>query len=75
MKNQYTASEIFKRDSQLGQAQELGMSWALGLPANSSEILITRLSAVSPAQVQSVARRYFGDAELTVATLVPAKNN
>ena len=75
VKNQYTASEIFKRDSQLGQAQELGMSWALGLPANSSEILITRLSAVSPAQVQSVARRYFGDAELTVATLVPAKNN
>jgi zinc protease len=44
------------------------------LPAGSSEILIARLSAVSPAQVQSVAQRYFGDDELTVGTLVPQKS-
>ena len=74
VKNQYAAGEIFKRDSLMGQAQELGMAWALGLPADSSEILITRLSAVTPAQVQSVAQRYFGDDELTVGTLLPQKN-
>lgn len=51
----------------------LGMAWALGLPADSSEILIARLSAMTPAQVQSVAQRYFGDDELTVGTLVPQK--
>jgi zinc protease len=74
VKTQYAAGEIFKRDSLMGQAQELGMAWALGLPAGSSEILIARLSAVSPAQVQSVAQRYFGDDELTVGTLVPQKS-
>lgn len=74
VKNQYAAGEIFKRDSLMGQAQELGMAWALGLPADSSEILIARLSAVTPAQVQSVAQRYFGDDELTVGTLVPQKS-
>ncbi|MFI0546318.1 MAG: M16 family metallopeptidase [Brachymonas sp.] len=71
VKNQYAAGEIFKRDSLMGQAQELGMAWALGLPAGSSDILIERLGAVTPAQVQSVAQRYFGDDELTVGTLVP----
>jgi zinc protease len=71
VKNQYAAGEVFKRDSLMGQAQELGSAWALGLPADSSEILIARLSAVSPAQVQSVAQRYFGDDELTVGVLVP----
>jgi zinc protease len=30
-----------------------------------------RLRSVTPAQVQSVAARYFGDDELTVATLLP----
>ena len=73
VKNQYAAGEIFKRDSAMGQAQELGMAWALGLPADSSEILIARLSAVTPAQVQAVAQRYFGDDELTVGVLVPKK--
>ncbi|TXH50740.1 MAG: insulinase family protein [Cellvibrionales bacterium] len=73
VKNQYAAGEIFKRDSLMGQAQELGMAWVLGLPADSSEILIARLSAVTPAQVQAVAQRYFGDDELTVGSLVPVK--
>jgi zinc protease len=71
VKNQYAAGEVFKRDSLMGQAQELGMAWALGLPAGSSDILIERLGAVTPAQVQSVAQRYFGDDELTVGVLLP----
>ena len=73
VKNQYAAGEIYKLDSLMGQAQELGSTWALSLPANSTDILLERLNQVTAAQVQSVAQRYFGDDALTVATLEPQK--
>jgi hypothetical protein len=60
---------VYKRDSVMGQAQELGHLWAQGLPLDTSERLIARLRQVTAAQVQAVARTYFGDDQLTVATL------
>ena len=33
--------------------------------------LIERLRAITPAQVQAVARQYFGDEQMTAATLAP----
>ena len=71
VKTQWVASEIYKRDSVMGQAQELGHLWIQGLPPDTSERLIARLRQISAAQVQAVARTYFGDDQLTAAILVP----
>ena len=65
------ASEVYKRDSVMGQAQELGSNWVQGFPLDASERTIARLKGVTAAQVQAVAAKYFGDDQLTVGTLVP----
>jgi zinc protease len=71
VKTQWVASEVYKRDSLMRQAQELGSNWVQGLPANASERLIAQLRLVTSAQVQAVAAQYFGDDQLTVGVLVP----
>ena len=71
VKTQWTAGEIYKLDSVFNQARELGVAWTLGLPPDYGAQLIARLRQVTPAQVQAVAQKYFGDDSLTVATLRP----
>ena len=71
VKTQWVASEVYKLDSVMNQARELGNLWVQGLALDSGEQLIRRLRQVTPAQVQSVAARYFGDDQLTVAVLRP----
>ena len=41
------------------------------LPGRSGFLVLEKIKAVTAAQVQEVARKYFGDDQLTVATLVP----
>ena len=65
------ASEVYKLDSVFNQARELGVAWSLGLPPDIGEQVIARLRQVTAAQVQAVARQYFGDDDLTVAILRP----
>lgn len=71
VKTQWVASEIYKLDSVFNQARELGSQWVGGFPLDTSERLIARLRTVTAAQVQSVAARYFGDDQLTIAVLRP----
>ncbi|MGJ7500661.1 M16 family metallopeptidase [Variovorax sp. ZT5P49] len=71
VKTQWVASETYKRDSVMAQARELGSNWVQGLPLNASERIVARLQSVTAAQVQAVAAKYFGDDQLTVATLRP----
>ncbi len=71
VKTQWVASEVYKRDSLMYQARELGSQWVQGLPLDASERLLARLRAVTAEQVQAVAARYFGDDQLTVAQLLP----
>ncbi len=71
VKTQWVASETYKLDSVMAQARELGSNWVEGLPLDASEKIIARLQAVTPTQVQAVAAKYFGDDQLTVATLRP----
>ena len=70
VKTQWIASEVYKRDSVMAQAQELGSFWAMGLPLDTDAKLIERLRAVTAKQVQGVAKKYFGSEQMTVATLV-----
>ncbi|GKS93114.1 pitrilysin family protein [Acidovorax sp. SUPP2825] len=71
VKTQWAASTIYQRDSLQSQASDLGSNWVQGLPPDADARLIALLRAVTPAQVQSVAARYFGDDQLTVGTLLP----
>jgi len=71
VKTQWIASEVYKRDSLFNQAREIGTYWVLGLPLDTNDQLLARLRGVTAAQVQSVAARYFGEDQLTVAHLLP----
>jgi len=42
-----------------------------GLPLDADDQLLALLKDVTPADVQSVAARFFGEDQLTVGTLVP----
>jgi zinc protease len=71
VKTRWIAGEIYKLDSVMNQARELGSAWVMGLPIDADERLMARLREVTPDQVKSVAARYFGDDQLTVAILRP----
>jgi zinc protease len=71
VKTRWIASEIYKLDSVMSQARELGAYWIQGLPMDAGERLIQRLRGITAAQVQAVASRYFGDDALTVGVLRP----
>ena len=71
VKTQWTASEVYKMDSVVSQAQELGGYWINELPLDTDQRLLAALRAVTPAQVQAVAQRYFTDRTLTTGVLVP----
>lgn len=71
VKTQWVASTVYQRDSLTSQASDLGSNWVLGLPLDTEERVLALLRSVTPEQVQDVAQRYFGDDQLTVATLAP----
>jgi zinc protease len=71
VKTRWIAGEIYKLDSVMGQARELGSAWVMGLPLDSDARLMARLREVTADQVKSVAARYFGDDQLSVGILRP----
>ena len=71
VKTQWVAGAVYKRDSVMNQARELGSNWIEGMPLDADERLIARLRAITAAQVQAVAAKYFGDDQLTVGMLRP----
>jgi zinc protease len=71
VKTQLIASQIYKRDSIFGQAMEIGGLEMAGISYKNIDRMIEKVKAVTAQQVQAVAQKYFGDDQLTVATLVP----
>jgi zinc protease len=71
VKTQWVASETYKLDSVANQARELGSNWIQGLPLDGSARVIAQLRTVTAAEVQAVAAKYFGDDQMTMATLLP----
>jgi zinc protease len=71
VKVQWVAGETYKLDSVFNQARELGSNWINGLPLDADARLIAKLRSITAAEVQAVAAKYFGDDQMTVATLVP----
>jgi zinc protease len=71
VKTQWAAHETYKLDAVFSQARELGTYWINGLPLDTDTRLIAQLRTITSAEVQAVAARYFGDDQLTIATLLP----
>ncbi len=70
-KAQLVASQTYKLDSMFGQAMEIGGTEAAGLSYKDVDHIIERVKEVTAAQVQAVAKKYFGDDALTVGLLDP----
>ncbi|WP_107222283.1 M16 family metallopeptidase [Thauera aromatica] len=71
VKTQAVASRVYKRDSLMGQAMEIGFLEAAGLSWRDEERLLEGLRTVTAEEVQAVARRYFTDDHLSMARLEP----
>jgi zinc protease len=71
VKTRWIAGEIYKLDSIMNQARELGGAWVMGFPVDASERLMARLRDVTADQVKAVAAKYFGDDQLSVGILRP----
>jgi len=71
VKTQVVASDVYARDSVHYQAMRYGEYVSIGLDWRDAEHYVERIQAVTAEQVQEVARRYFTDANLTVAILDP----
>lgn len=71
VKTQWMASNVYERDSVMGQAQNLGNYWIQGMPLDAEDKLLAELKKVTSDDVKAVAAKYFGDDQLTVGTLVP----
>jgi zinc protease len=71
VKTRWIAGEIYKLDSVMNQARELGQHWIRACRSTPSERLMARLREVTADQVQAVAAKYFGDDQLTVGILRP----
>ena len=68
---QLVAGKVYERDSIMAQAMRIGSMEALGLGWQLADEEVERIRAVTPAQVQAVARKYLDDERLTVAVLDP----
>lgn len=71
IRNQLIADKVYERDSVFYQAMLLGQLETVGLGWELVDEIVERLSAVTPAQIQEVARRYLNRENRTVAVLEP----
>lgn len=68
---QYVAGQIYKRDSVMAQAMEIGGLEVSGYSHRDADRILERIRAVTAADIQAVARKYFDEDSLTVVTLLP----
>jgi len=71
IKTQIIASQIYKRDSMMGQAMEIGSAEVTGIGWRNIDNILDKIRSVTPEEVQAVAKKYFRDDALTVAVLDP----
>jgi zinc protease len=71
VKAQVIAGHVFQQDSLFYQAMQIGEWETAGLKWQDLDLRLKQLKAVTAAQVQDVAKRYFVDDHLTIGTLDP----
>jgi zinc protease len=71
VKAKIRADKVYEQDSIFYQAMQIGIMETIGLSWKELDRYYEHLDAVTPEQVQAVARKYLTDDRLTVAELVP----
>jgi zinc protease len=71
VKAQVVAGNVYSRDSVFYQAMQIGRLAAVGLDWRLLDDYVKNLNAVTAEQVQTVARKYLVDTNLTVTILDP----
>ena len=71
IKTQTIAAQVYKRDSLMAQAMEIGHAEASGVNWRDIDKLLDKIRGVTAEEVQAVAKKYFSDDTLTVAVLDP----
>ncbi|MGL5741983.1 MAG: M16 family metallopeptidase [Legionella sp.] len=71
IKNQIIAQKTFEKDSIFGQASELGLLETIGIGWQKTNDYTAAINAVTPAQIQQAAQRYFQPKNRTIAILEP----
>jgi len=71
VKAQVMAAQVFQRDSMFFQGMQIGTLEMAGISHKTVDLQLERLRSVTAPEVQAVARKYFNDDRLTVATLDP----
>ena len=68
---QVAAGKVYERDSVFYQAMQLGLLETVGLDWRLNDEVVERLKAVTPEQIQAVAKKYLVEDNLTFARLDP----
>ena len=71
IRTQLIANKVFEKDSVFYQAMEIGQLETVGLGWELADQYVDKLAAVTPEQIQAVARKYLIPDGLTVAILDP----
>ncbi len=71
IKTQIIAQKTFEKDSLFGQAMELGLLETVGIGWHAKDEYQKNIQAITPEQIQEVAKRYFIPANETEAQLHP----
>jgi zinc protease len=71
IKAQAVAAHVFQRDSMFFQARQIASLESAGISHRTLDLQLAKLREVTPEQVRDVARKYFQDDALTIATLDP----
>jgi len=74
IKAQVVASKVYELDSVFYQAMQIGTLETVGLDHSLLDEYVARIRAVTPQQIQDVAKKYLIDDGLTVAVLEPLKD-
>ncbi|MCX8086306.1 MAG: insulinase family protein [Rhodocyclaceae bacterium] len=71
VKTQVIAAQVYKRDSMMAQAMEIGQIESAGFSYRDIDKFIEKIKSVTAEEVQAVAKKYFVPDTLTVAVLDP----
>lgn len=69
IKAQVIAHNVYRKDSMMRQAFEIGLPEVVGLSWRDSDAFVSRIKAVTPKQIQAVAKAYLQPQALTTAML------
>ena len=71
VKSQVLAADVYEKDSMFYQGMVLGMLETVGLSWGKADEYVPMIQAVTAADIQAVANKYFTERGLTVGELVP----